>query len=533
MRKKSELVAARSIGERAGSMSDRGGPRPVTTTVAESEVRYRRLFETAKDGILILDADSGRITEANPYLQAMLGYSHAELLGKSLWEIGPFKDAIASREAFRELQVKEYVRYENLPLETKYHERRAVEFISNVYMVDGAKVIQCNIRDITERKQAEDHTRKVNEDLVLLVAELRRRDSTMQLLSDMNELLQSCTTQEEAFQVVALKAGQLFEGQSGCLAVTRPREQSLEPVAHWGPERLVVSTFQMDDCWALRRGKPHEVAEPQLAVRCRHFSTPPTGGYLCVPLTVQGDTLGVLCLLGAEPKRSETQLSQLDVALTVGETVKLVLSNLKLRESLRIQANHDPLTGLFNRRYLNDSLSRELNLSQRRGAPLSVVILDVDHFKRFNDTFGHDAGDLALREAARVMSMNLRKSDIACRLGGEEFALVLPDSPLADTRDRVEQICAFVKQIEIRHSGHLLGTMTLSAGIAGSPEHATNARELLRAADIALFAAKRAGRERVVLYGPDNTQAAGQAEDRITERRPFEHDVHPDLARPT
>jgi diguanylate cyclase (GGDEF)-like protein len=139
-----------------------------------------------------------------------------------------------------------------------------------------------------------------------------------------------------------------------------------------------------------------------------------------------------------------------------------------------------------------------------------VVILDVDHFKRFNDTFGHDAGDLALREAARVMSMNLRKSDIACRLGGEEFALVLPDSPLADTRDRVEQICALVKQIEIRHSGHLLGTMTLSAGIAGSPEHATNARELQRAADIALFAAKRAGRERVVLYEPDNTEMAGQ-----------------------
>jgi diguanylate cyclase (GGDEF)-like protein len=250
-----------------------------------------------------------------------------------------------------------------------------------------------------------------------------------------------------------------------------------------------------------------------------------------VPLTVQGDTLGVLCLIGAEPTRSETQLSQLHVALTVGETIKLVLSNLRLRESLRIQANHDPLTGLFNRRYLNDSLSRELNLSQRRGAPLSVAILDVDHFKRFNDTFGHDAGDFALREAARVMSMNLRKSDIACRLGGEEFALVLPDSSLAATRERVEQICAIVKQSEIRHAGHLLGTMTLSAGIAGSPEHATSARELLRAADIALFAAKRAGRECVVLYAPDRVETASEgperiettsgAEERIAERRPF------------
>jgi len=518
--KKTDDPTLHTVDKRAAPVTDPGGTKPTKSTVAESEVRYRRLFETAKDGILILDADTGMITEANPYLQAMLGYSHAELLGRTLWEIGPFKDAIASREAFRELQVKEYVRYENLPLETKYHERRAVEFVSNVYLVDGTKVIQCNIRDITERKQAEDNARKVNEDLVSLVAELRRRDSTMQLLSDMNELLQSCTTQEEAFQVIAMKAGQLFVGQSGYLAVTRPREQYLEEVAHWGPDRPVMSPFQLEDCWALRRGHPHEVIEPNLTVVCRHFATPPTTGYLCVPLTVQGDTLGVLCLIGTQPKQSDAQLSQLHVVLTVGETIKLVLSNLKLRESLRVQANHDPLTGLFNRRYLADSLSRELSLSLRRGATLCVAVLDLDHFKRFNDTFGHDAGDLALREAARVMSMNLRKSDIACRLGGEEFALVLPDSSLADTLQRVEQVCALVKQIEIRHGGHLLGTMTLSAGIAGSPEHATTARELLRAADIALFSAKRAGREQVVVYEPADTERPSALNQRTVERQP-------------
>ncbi|HWS16113.1 MAG TPA: PAS domain S-box protein, partial [Candidatus Methylomirabilis sp.] len=120
-----------------------------------SEVRYRRLFETAKDGILILDGDTGRITDANPFLQEMLGYSHAELLGKMLWEIGPFKDIAASRSAFRRLQRKEYIRYDNLPLETKGRRHRHVEFVSNVYRVNGTKVIQCNIRDITARHQAE------------------------------------------------------------------------------------------------------------------------------------------------------------------------------------------------------------------------------------------------------------------------------------------------------------------------------------------------------------------------------------------
>jgi diguanylate cyclase (GGDEF)-like protein len=179
------------------------------------------------------------------------------------------------------------------------------------------------------------------------------------------------------------------------------------------------------------------------------------------------------------------------------------VDQLKRREAgLFEQANHDSLTGLFNRRYLDDSLSRELSLAWRRSASLSVAILDIDHFKRLNDTFGHDAGDLALRECARVLSKNLRKSDIACRLGGDEFALVLPDSSLADTRQRVEEICTLIKQVDMRCDGRVLGIMTLSVGIAVSPEHAFTARELLRAADTALYAAKQNGRAQVVPYEP-------------------------------
>jgi len=149
----------------ANRTSGKGGELPVgdiaerkriEEALKASEVQYRRLFETAKDGILLLDADTGRITDANPYLQDLLGYSHAELLGKKLWEIGPFRDIAASRAAFQKLQRKEYIRYENLPLETKGRRHRHVEFVSNVYRVNGTKVIQCNIRDITERHQAEE-----------------------------------------------------------------------------------------------------------------------------------------------------------------------------------------------------------------------------------------------------------------------------------------------------------------------------------------------------------------------------------------
>lgn len=143
-----------------------------------SEIRYRRLFETAKDGILILDADTGKITDANPFLLNLLGYSHVEMLGKMLWEIGPFKDIAASRGAFRKLQKRKYIRYDDLPLETKERHHRHVEFVSNVYRENGTRVIQCNIRDITARH-------KVEADLADATKDLERRvdERTAELLT--------------------------------------------------------------------------------------------------------------------------------------------------------------------------------------------------------------------------------------------------------------------------------------------------------------------------------------------------------------
>jgi len=164
----------------------RAAPR---SSLEVSELRYRRLFETAKDGIILLDAGTGRITDVNPFVEELLGYPHDELLGKELWQIGPVRDIEASRAAMRQLQDHEYIRYDDLPLENRAKQRVQVEFVSNVYAVDGVRVIQCNVRDVTARKLAEESVRRLNDELVARVAEMTRRDEEMSRLNRMNDLL--------------------------------------------------------------------------------------------------------------------------------------------------------------------------------------------------------------------------------------------------------------------------------------------------------------------------------------------------------
>jgi diguanylate cyclase (GGDEF)-like protein len=235
-------------------------------------------------------------------------------------------------------------------------------------------------------------------------------------------------------------------------------------------------------------------------VLCRHFIRRPGSGYLCVPLIVQGDALGLLCLMHDRAGQGGRQGSRQQLASTVGEAIKLSLANLRLRAQLRGQAIHDSLTGLFNRRYLEESLPRELHRARRENIPLCVVMLDLDHFKRFNDRFGHAAGDALLRALGQVLREKLRQSDIACRYGGEEFALVLPDSSPEAAQQRVEEIRLLVRKLDIRYGDQSLGPVTLSAGIAAAGDDRSDARDLLRASDEALYAAKQAGRDCIVVY---------------------------------
>ena len=303
--------------------------RLIEPSLHESELRYRRLFEAAQDGILILDAETGAITDVNPFLVNMLGYSREEFVEKKLWEVGAFKDIKASQEAFEALQENEYIRYEDLPLKAKNGKLVQVEFVSNVYMVGNEKVIQCNIRDITERKLAQEALRK-NAELL------------------------------------------------------------------------------------------HE------------------------------------------------------------------------------QSVRDHLTGLFNRRYMEETLKRELLRASRKHLSLGIIMLDVDDFKKFNDTYGHAAGDAVLLELGNLLLKHVRGEDIPSRYGGDEFLIIMPDSTREVTQERAELLRKNAHYLHIQFEGQTLETVTLSLGVAIFPEDGSNSADVLKAADDALYRAKGAGRDRVV-----------------------------------
>ena len=292
-------------------------------SLKDSEIRYRRLFEAAQDGILILDAETGAITDVNPFMVNMLGYSREEFIQKKLWEVGAFKDIKASKDAFLALRRNEYIRYEDMPLRAKDGRLVQVEFVSNVYWADGERVIQCNIRDITERKQAEN--------------------------------------------------------------------------------------------------------------------------------------------------------------------------------ALREQSVRDHLTGLFNRRYMEETLKRELLRATRKKLSLGIIMLDVDDLKRCNDTWGHSAGDAVLHELGNLLLGHFRGEDVPCRYGGDEFVIILPDASLAATRERAGFICEYARQFHFKSEGQTLDDITLSLGVAVFPEHGSASETVLRSADSALYRAKHAGRNQVVV----------------------------------
>ena len=326
------------------------------------------------------------------------------------------------------------------------------------------------------------------------------RTQEMDGLQRLGEMLHACNDPDEAYRIAATLAPQLFPAMSGVVWSMHKSHSHLSPVAAWGA--LDVATwgppFPPDECWALRGGKAYLVEQHGIQIRCPHTPATAPAATLCVPLVAHGEILGVVQLGSAQGVIAEATQSLAEAAC---EQLALALSNLRLRDDLRQQSIRDALTGLFNRRYLEETLQRELARALRAGGKVGVLMVDVDHFKRLNDTEGHDAGDAVLRKLGETLAATFRASDIACRYGGEEFVVVLPDIKLPDLPARAELLRENVQRMTVLVSGKMLGTVSVSIGAAVFPEHGDSAAGLLHNADQALYRAKREGRNRVVLAG--------------------------------
>jgi diguanylate cyclase (GGDEF)-like protein len=332
-----------------------------------------------------------------------------------------------------------------------------------------------------------------------LAQQLQRKALVDGQLSQMTILLQSCLTPEEASDIISHSARQLFPENAGTLYVFRNSRNLLEPAAEWGDGGEKAAPFAPPQCWALRQGQMHQVDNQKSDIGCGHARYPEP--YICLPLMAHGEVLALLHVqLSKDSKLADHAADPHGLPLrTFTEHMSLALSNLNLRICLRQQSIRDPLTGLFNRRYLEEALAVETERAKREVAPFSIIMLDLDHFKRFNDTHGHEAGDAVLQTVGRYLQRNVRGGDIACRFGGEEFTMVLPRAGSQEALHRAEQLCEGVRGLRVEFRGQVLGPLTLSAGVATYPDQGETGEHVLQAADAALYAAKTDGRDRAVM----------------------------------
>jgi diguanylate cyclase (GGDEF)-like protein/PAS domain S-box-containing protein len=467
--------------------------------VAESEERYREMFENASDIIFTYDFE-GKITSVNRAAERIAGYTRAEALQMKIADIvAPEYSNLGQKMIDPQIAGEIPLNYE-LEIFSKDQNRLALGISTRPIFRGGKAVaVQAIARDITKRKKTEIALQEANQKLEAWVNELEQRTREMTLLNEMGDILRACLTTEEAYSVIVRVAQQIFPAKVGALYVIAPSRNLVDAVAVWGDPALAERSFAPPECWALRRGRTHWVENSNSGLICKHIHHPSPDGYLCIPMMAQSEALGVLHLM--QPDNVKMMESKQRLAVTMSEHIAMALSNLRLHETLRSQSIRDPLTGLFNRRFMEESLELEIRRASRNQRPLGMIMIDLDHFKYFNDNFGHEAGDLLLKELGTLLRGNIRGEDIACRYGGEEFTLILPEGTGAITRQRAEFYKDAIQRLDVHYRGLPLGRITASMGVAIFPDHGRSAKALIEAADKALYRSKSAGRDRVTMAG--------------------------------
>ena len=334
-----------------------------------------------------------------------------------------------------------------------------------------------------------------------LEGSLERLQSETESSKCLNELqadLQICVNASEAFDVLSGYSQRLIPASAGAVFAIDNTHNLMGTMASWGEsDSPSQNLLAPEDCCAMRGSRLHVRLQDPKALSCHHFSGTIPPAYICLPLSALGETLGILHISGESADLFTAP--RLSLIQQLGEYAALRLANLKLREKLHDQSIRDPLTSLYNRRFLQATMEQEVRRSARRHSGLGVMMVDIDKFKNFNDTFGHEAGDMVLKEVAFLLRRAVRTEDIVCRFGGEEFVVVMPDSSPDSVQERAELVRNTIANLKIEHNSVAMGKITVSIGISFSHGGDLTPDMLLRYADEALYHAKKMGADRVSL----------------------------------
>ena len=332
---------------------------------------------------------------------------------------------------------------------------------------------------------------------------LRRDREELSAIKRFSEAVTECTSENEVYDHILHAFRDRFNPRQVIIFKLRPEEDILEAVASLIPLPEDVQDWPVIEgkhsCKAVRTGRPFRVNDVTVEPLCPgKFALPGTGSYYCGPLIAGGIIIGAVRLEGAAGLWTAERESLVESYLSTSASV---LSNLQLLQTMREQANIDPLTGLYNRRFCKDYASKLMAMARRKDTPLGFIMLDLDHFKSVNDVFGHEVGDRVLKQFARTVTQSMRETNLTARLGGEEFIILLPDTGALACQVVAERIRSAVARMSMPQvKDQQVPPVTVSLGIAVYPEHGATLEELLQASDRALYESKRAGRNRITLY---------------------------------
>jgi diguanylate cyclase (GGDEF)-like protein len=460
------------------------------------DTQLKSILEDASEAIAAVDTNFKYITFNHSYQTEF-----RKVFGKNIYIGMTLADAFANTPAYHSKLLNSWNRAlagekttEVLELGENFYEITSSPMDDENHHIIGALHIS---RDITRRVQQDKATRELNERLTYEMQELGIHNEKMLLLIELSDVVQACVSIQEATKAIAVKCRRILHFAEGSLFI-KNASNVLEQATTWGEpaeQEKIISPMQ---CWALRKGGMYQVKNPQTDLICEHIAEKTAVPYMCIPLMAQNSIFGLLHLdffSGDSTLSDENRI----LVSAISETLSLALANIKLREILRNQSLHDSLTGLYNRRYLEEFLTKEIHLTQRNNTHLAVVMIDIDHFKLFNDKYGHEAGDLVLQEFAKFLQNEIRVSDFACRYGGEEFLCVLHDCNLESAKLKAEEFRNKVSTIALIHDYRPLERITISLGISICPENGSNVNELIEAADKALYLAK-VTRNRTIAY---------------------------------